>query len=116
MNVPSVPAWRLLPECKVFAVRLALLLQVALLSPIAATNDALHAQLSNLRKDLQQAQASAALLPPETARAEEAQANCRRLEAEAASTSGQMSRLQEQLHSTEQKLQEAQGTPACLLE
>ena len=83
-----------------------------MLSPVAATNEALHAQLSDLRKDLQQAQASAALLPQEAARADEAQAKCHRLEADAATSSGQMSRLEDKLRSTEQKLQEAQGVPA----
>ena len=86
-----------------------------MLSPVAATNEALHAQLSDLRRDLQQAQASAALLPQEAARADEAQARCRRLEADAATTSGQMSRLEDRLRSTEQKLQEAQGAVCCLL-
>ena len=86
------------------------LVQVALLSPVAATNEALHAQLSDLRKDLQQAQASAALLPQEAARADKAQAACRRLEDDAATNSSQMSRLEDKLRSTEQKLQEAQGT------
>lgn len=82
-----------------------------MLSPVAATNEALHAQLNDLRRDLQQAQVSAALLPQEVARADEAQVRCRRLEADAATTSGQTSRLEDRLRSTEQKLQEAQG--AC---
>lgn len=86
-----------------------------MLSPVAATNEALHAQLSDLRRDLQQAQASAALLPQEAARADEAQARCRRLEADAATTSAQTSRLEDRLHSTEQKLQEAQGACCCLV-
>ena len=80
-----------------------------MLSPVAATNEALHAQLSDLRRDLQQAQATAALLPQETARADEAEAKCHRLEADAATTSGQMSKLEDRLLSTEQRLQEAQG-------
>ena len=86
-----------------------------MLSPVAATNEALHAQLSDLRRDLQQAQASVALLPQEAARADEAQARCRRLEADAATTSAQTSRLEDRLHSTEQKLQEAQGACCCLV-
>ena len=80
-----------------------------MLSPVAATNEALHAQLSDLRRDLQQAQATAALLPQETARADEAEGKCRRLEADAATTWGQMSKLEDRLLSTEQRLQEAQG-------
>lgn len=80
-----------------------------MLSPVAATNEALHAQLTDLRRDLQQAQASAALLPQEADRADEAQARCRQLEADAATTSGQMSRLEDKLRSTEQKVQDTQG-------
>ncbi len=80
-----------------------------MLSPVAATNEALHAQLNDLRKDLSQAQATAAVLGPETARADEAQASCRRLESAAASSANQLSKLEEKLRSTEQKLQEAQG-------
>ena len=87
----------------------ALSVQVAMLSPVAATNEALHAQLADLRKDLAQAQATAALLPGETAKAEEAQSSCRRLETAAAASSNQISKLEERLRSTEQKLQEAQG-------
>ena len=83
--------------------------QVALLSPVAATNEALHAQLADLRKDLSQAQASAAQLPQEMGRADEAQVTCRRLESEAANRANQLSRLEDKLHTTEQKLQEAQG-------
>ena len=84
-----------------------------MLSPVAATNDALHAQLTDLRKDLSQAQASAALLPQETAKAQGAQDKSKRLESEMASRADQMSRLEDQLRSTEQKLQEALGEP-CL--
>ena len=80
-----------------------------MLSPVAATNEALHAQLIDLRKDLSQAQATAALLGPETARADEAHASCRRLESAAASSANQLCKLEEKLRSTEQKLQEAQG-------
>lgn len=83
--------------------------QVAMLSPVAATNEALHAQLSDLRRDLQRAQGTAAQLPQETARADEAEAKCRCLEADAATASGQMSKLEDKLLSTEQRLQEAQG-------
>ena len=85
------------------------MLQVALLSPVAATNEALHAQLTDLRKDLAQAQASAAQLPQETAKVQDAQARCRRLESEATSRADQLSRLEEKLHSTEQRLQESLG-------
>lgn len=80
-----------------------------MLSPVAATNEALHAQLSDLRRDLQRAQGTAAQLPQETARADEAEAKCRCLEADAATASGQMSKLEDKLLSTEQRLQEAQG-------
>ncbi len=84
-----------------------------MLSPVAATNEALHAQLNDLRKDLSQAQAGAALLPQEAARADEAQTSCRQLESEAASRANQLSRLEDKLQNTEQKLQEAQGE-CCL--
>ncbi len=80
-----------------------------MLSPVAATNEALHAQLNDLRKDLSQAQTTAALLSPETARADEAQSSCRRLESAAASSANQLSKLEDKLRGTEQKLQEAQG-------
>lgn len=86
-----------------------ILLQVAMLSPVAATNEALHAQLNDLRKDLSQAQTTAALLGPETARADEAQSSCRRLESAAASSANQLSKLEDKLRSTEQKLQESHG-------
>ena len=80
-----------------------------MLSPVAASNEALHAQLADLRKDLAQAQASAALLPQEASRADEAQASCRRLEADLGSIANTVSRLEEKMHTTEQRLQEAQG-------
>ena len=86
---------------------------MALLSPVAATNEALHAQLTDLRRDLAQAQASAALLPQETAKVQDAQARCKRLESEAASRADQLSKLEERLHSTEQKLQESLGQNDC---
>lgn len=84
-----------------------------MLSPVAATNEALHAQLHDLRKDLSQAQTTAALLGPETARADEAQASCRRLESGAASSANQLSKLEDKMRSTEQKLQESQGMGVC---
>lgn len=83
-----------------------------MLNPVAATNEALHAQLNDLRKDLSQAHATAALLGPETARADEAQASWRRLESAAASSANQLSKLEDKLRYTEQKLQEAQGMEA----
>ena len=85
------------------------MLQVALLSPVAASSEALHAQLHDLRKDLSQAQVEAALLSPETTRANAAEARCRQLEAEASSTAGRLADVEDQLHSTSQGLKEMQG-------
>lgn len=84
-------------------------LQVALLSPVAASNEALHAQLNDLRKDLSQAQVEAALLSPETSRANAAEARCRQLEAELSTTSSRLSDVEDQLRSTAQSLKEVQG-------
>ena len=84
-------------------------MQVALLSPVAASNEALHAQLNDLRKDLSQAQVEAALLSPETSRANAAEARCRQLEAEVGATASHLADVEDQLQSTAQSLKEVQG-------
>ena len=86
-------------------------MQVALLSPVAASNEALHAQLNDLRKDLSQAQVEAALLSPETSRANAAEARCRQLEAELGVTATRLADVEDQLHSTSQSLKDVQGQP-----
>lgn len=83
-----------------------------MLGPVAASNDALHAQLTDLRGDLSQAQVEAALLGPETARANNAEARCRQLEAEAATTASHASELNSKLQTTAQSLKEVQGVPS----
>ena len=80
-----------------------------MLGPVAASNDALHAQLNDLRRDLSQARVEAALLAPETARANNAEARCRQLEAEAATTASQGAELDNKLQATAQSLKEVQG-------
>lgn len=91
-------------------------MQVALLSPVAASNEALHAQLNDLRKDLSQAQVEAALLSPETSRANAAEARCRQLEAEVSTTASSLTAVEDQLRSTAQSLKEVQGKQALPLQ